>query len=1088
MYPSLKDILNGFQSIEELRQWATQNRLLDHPFVRERLCSHTNLSDILNQFNNAEDLTQWAIHNLLINNQQILDKLDSLLTCSLCGTRLLSTEELRKHEETNHYTSQPGYSLSCSWCKLKLNSHNEHEEFQRLLDDCVYNSVETMTSHSFKQKAASDFVVYGSEETTPVVQQIGTGDDEEEPYVFRQTGQKTFSKNLAKETTYKIKFTDEWKGKKIRDLITDIRHMFDDVLTRVKGGDQDLGRVVLKHPELNHPVVVPLDKWSHINSDTVMDAIERVLNSEENLPLDEHMEVVIGNISVPKGSGRVHVTKLEGPQSSVALKRSMMRISNNDHLCMATAIGLCFNKLCKVVSLEEWTRLTKDDSPDCNVTTKVIKHRASTISYLAHLKKSDNNKYRTTMAQTLCRLADLPTDRPLGLTDIHAFEELLDVNVLVLSSRCGNTFCRVANDPLRKNIYLYLTENDDDDDDDHFDSISSINGFFNYGYFCETCLKPYKNKGKHSCTTSCDVCGSNDCPEENDPMSCRSCNRTCRSRACFQRHGAKTDMRGRDIEKSMCDRLYQCKICRKVIDKSQRKPEEHMCGEWKCTNCFQYQMGRHLCYQRKPSRNPKTVPRKYFFYDFETTQNERMNCNEGYVPGEPCRDKCTMDRMCNKCRTCVNCNESWCGLQEHKVNFAILQSTCDRCKDEELKEESRCLTCGSRCDKCREFKKNVSVLPCEDSCGYRQRVFEGCDVPAEFCSHVMTRHYRNTVLIAHNAKGFDNYPVLNALISRHGVRPNKILYSGSKIMYMHVAHGLDLTFLDSLNFIGMKLSKIPECFDLAELQKGYFPHLFNTTENQDYVGRYPDPDYYGIEYMSAKERKKFLEWHESKQDHTFDFRKEIKDYCVSDVDILRRGCMKFRETMMAVTSKSEDSPGIDPFDHVTIASACQAIYRELFLEEQYETYVTDNWTEETSKRPTKFEQAKEKTVQMPDGEWYNVDDVDRTRYSIGKTVFAKSAIAIVPSEGYNTDSFSKASIQWLEWKMEHHERRTGRRTLKIQHALSGGEHKVPGTRYRLDGYDEETKTAYEYHGELLIHPFLCNPPQGVGVAIYAYCL
>lgn len=190
-----------------------------------------------------------------------------------------------------------------------------------------------------------------------------------------------------------------------------------------------------------------------------------------------------------------------------------------------------------------------------------------------------------------------------------------------------------------------------------------------------------------------------------------------------------------------------------------------------------------------------------------------------------------MDRMCNKCRTCVNCNQPCCGLQEHKVNFAVLQSTCDRCKDEELKEESRCLTCGSRCDKCREFKTNVTVLPCEDSCGYRQRVFEGSDVPTEFCSHVMTRHYRNTVLIAHNAKGFDNYPVLNALINRHGVCPNKILYNGSKIMYMHVAHGLDLTFLDSLNFIGMKLLKIPECFDLAELQKGYFPHLFNTTEN-----------------------------------------------------------------------------------------------------------------------------------------------------------------------------------------------------------------------------------------------------------------
>lgn len=55
-------------------------------------------------------------------------------------------------------------------------------------------------------------------------------------------------------------------------------------------------------------------------------------------------------------------------------------------------------------------------------------------------------------------------------------------------------------------------------------------------------------------------------------------------------------------------------------------------------------------------------------------------------------------------------------------------------------------------------------------------------------------------------------------------------------MYMHIANKLNLTFLDSLNFIPMKLAKIPKVFGLEELSKGYFPHLFNTKENQTYVG------------------------------------------------------------------------------------------------------------------------------------------------------------------------------------------------------------------------------------------------------------
>lgn len=672
------------------------------------------------------------------------------------------------------------------------------------------------------------------------------------------------------------------------------------------------------------------------------------------------------------------------------------------------------------------------------------------------------------MALTLCREANVPTERPLGITEIIAFENLLDVNVLVLSAKLGNKFCRVANEPGRRNIYLYLTESEKGKG--HFDGIGSINGFFNYGYFCETCLKPYKNKGKHSCTTTCNVCGSNNCVAGNDPMSCRFCNRSCRSLTCYQRHKAKVDKRGKDVELSMCERVYQCKFCRKVIERSKRKPEEHACGEYKCKNCFEYQMGQHLCYQRKPSRKLKSVPRKFFFYDFESTQNKRMFCESGYMPAEPCKNECTLESRCNKCRFCIPCRKSWCGLEEHKVNFAVLQSTCDKCMDEELTERSKCQWCGSRCDKCRAFRKNRVVLPCKESCGYRQRVFSGNDVPTKFCSHIMTRYYRNNALIAHNAKGFDNYPILHALIDHHAVRPTNILFQGSKIVYMYIA-GMDLSFLDSANFMAMTLSKLPKCFDLEELKKGYFPHLFNTSENRNYVGIHPDPKYYGVEDMSSEERDIFLEWYQSQKDHNFDLQKELHDYCVADVDILRRCSMKFRQIMMEATSTetlnakgevTKKTPGIDPFDYVTIASACQAIYRELFLEEEYETYVTDVQTKERSKRPTKFEQEV-KRIQLPTGECAAVDTVDSSRYHIGKTVFVKSPIALVPSEGYNTDTFSKASIEWLEWTMEK-ARRRGRR-LEIKHALNGGEHTVQGTRYKLEGFDAETKTAYEFHGE-----------------------
>ena len=87
-------------------------------------------------------------------------------------------------------------------------------------------------------------------------------------------------------------------------------------------------------------------------------------------------------------------------------------------------------------------------------------------------------------------------------------------------------------------------------------------------------------------------------------------------------------------------------------------------------------------------------------------------------------------------------------------------------------------------------------------------------------------------------KGYDVYFLLEYLIDQ-SMRPDKIIYNGSKIMYMMVEKDLHIKVIDSLNFLPMKLSKLPEVFGLKELKKSWFPHFFNSQENQRYVGHYP---------------------------------------------------------------------------------------------------------------------------------------------------------------------------------------------------------------------------------------------------------
>ena len=72
----------------------------------------------------------------------------------------------------------------------------------------------------------------------------------------------------------------------------------------------------------------------------------------------------------------------------------------------------------------------------------------------------------------------------------------------------------------------------------------------------------------------------------------------------------------------------------------------------------------------------------------------------------------------------------------------------------------------------------------------------------------------------------------------------------------------------------MALAKLPKTFDLKELKKGYFPHFFNIAENQNYIGKYPDIEYYGAELMSSKDHVKFIEWHND-QKEVFNLQEEL---------------------------------------------------------------------------------------------------------------------------------------------------------------------------------------------------------------------
>ena len=404
--------------------------------------------------------------------------------------------------------------------------------------------------------------------------------------------------------------------------------------------------------------------------------------------------------------------------------------------------------------------------------------------------------------------------------------------------------------------------------------------------------------------------------------------------------------------------------------------------------------------------------------------NEKLKC-------EACKNptQCEKEKNKIKCQTCFKTFYSQNCLESHITNKKCIEHSyvCQTCfrlfktevrniKDHVCSEQycTNCKTwnlgehdCYMQKKELREPSEKYIFYDFETKCDHKKKhivnkciaqyfhgqefVFNNAD---EFCTWVFTKRHKGYTVIAHYGKGYDFQFVQEWLVAHTQTARPEVILNGQKILQLHVKRDYNIRFIDSISFTLQPLREFPETFGLEELAKGYFPHKFNTDENQNYIGKYPDEKYYGPEVMAKKEREKFFEWYKTTKDQTFNFKEEMYKYCKSDVDILRRGCLKLRELFMKISN-------IDPFQYVTIASVCNAIYRSEFL--------------------------------------------------------PQNTIGIVNETP--SDNYSIKSIKWLKYISSRenvnirHACNGGEQNFKIN-----------GKSYKVDGYCKETNTIYQFHG------------------------
>ena len=617
-------------------------------------------------------------------------------------------------------------------------------------------------------------------------------------YAIENVRQVKSKKFRTTATDYSVRFNNAAADFDLIQSYERTQRIFEHLLNDVTNGmdEEDQVRFVLRSTQLETPISLPFMSVQQLTPERVFSQIERVVQSNRDFRLNDTVLVDLVHVEAPQGSG-IKKRDLIDLKDFLHKKKSIVRIKNEDDLCLARALVVAIAKI--------------EEDPGYKI--------------LADSRK----RVQEDKAKELHLLANVPFG-PCGIPQVEKFQEYLTgYEINIVSSDHNNSIIYPPNPSAAdvKPIYLYLHHN-------HYDVITKMPGFLSKSYFCHKCRRSYDQTINHLCPGMCKSCRAYECKVD-DPMGCDQCGRMFRSKACYDRHKEPI---GRG--KSVCE--GKCGKCGRSLNI--RNLKNHVC-EGKCKTCQQpLEDGvEHKCYIQKSVQSEESRYNELLFFDYECTQEDGIR----------------------------------------KPNLCIIHNEAG---DEWL--------------------------------------FQGKNTNEDFCKWLFTAEHKDCIVLAHNFQGYDGYFIQNYL-NENAVKYEVIL-RGAKILSMTVPM-FNIKFIDSLNFIPMSLSQFPKTFGMSELCKGYFPHLFNRVENEDYIGPIPPEPYYSPNSMKPEARTAFLAWYKEQRDnnYVFNFNEEIIKYCRSDVDILRKCCLEFREMLREITD-------IDPFEKcLTIASACHEVYRTNFL-------------------------------------------------------------------------------------------------------------------------------------------------------------
>ena len=670
--------------------------------------------------------------------------------------------------------------------------------------------------------------------------------------------------------------------------------------------DADVDRVSIsfKHENLHKEnISIPFQRSKLLTAERIFTHIAKVFQSDESIAADGKFVVELRVVKGPRGNGKKGLSLKDAKSSFDFLRRkkSLVQIKNADNLCLPRAIvaGIAYH---------QWKNNEITQS----------QYRTLTRSR----RKKDEQELR---ARLLCREVGLnpllyTSGKTFSVDELRMFSDYLKskgYGLAVHDSFTANakSFESSGLDNAARWINLLNLEN-------HYDVISKPAGFFCRNYHCAKCNRVYSNKERHCCVPKCAACctvNPTECIFHTRDKFCADCGRSFFGQACFDNHRKLVG------KMSTCQKLRACAECGELYNSIARPA--HECGKSQCCTCKLQVSFDHLCFmqpykfaeelivddetKREEVRLVRMKKSRYIVWDLETYCLNRTTKTGRLVP-----------HLLVAMTACYNCMRR--SVPKQAENCSICQGIhpTELCLCSEEWTANDCIVKETKWGDCYECGQNILAI----RCGNERLLFKA------FFDWIIGSKRFGYTLIAHGGSGFDAiYLMRNALL--FGFHLERPICRGSKILQLTVKqspHGATIVrSIDSAQFFQAPLKRLPTMFGLEqELKKGHFPYKFDQPENWNYVGPYPDVEYFAPQSMKQSEGEALIRWYNKQVENNalYNFRREILDYCLTDVLVLTAA-------VQAAYQADEILMGFDGMaETCTIASKCNLYFRNTFLQ------------------------------------------------------------------------------------------------------------------------------------------------------------